>query len=51
MKSKNHDIFHGVMLSYLEAVVKKVGKVSHICHKCCLQTEAYEKEILNVESK
>jgi hypothetical protein len=48
MNSKNHDILHDVILSYIEVVVKK-GKVSHICHKCCLQTEAHEEKILSVE--
>jgi hypothetical protein len=50
MQSRNHDISHGVMLSYMEVVLKNLGRFRIFCHLQYLQTEASEKKILRAEN-
>jgi hypothetical protein len=49
MKYKNHDISHDVMISYMDVVLKTLGRFHTFVHVQCLQTKASHKIILNVE--
>ena len=44
-KSENHEICQDVMISYVEAVVKKLRMFRIICDVWCLQTEASSEKI------
>ena len=49
MKSKNHEICQDLMISYVEAMVKKLRRFCTICHIRCLQTEVSKKKNRSVE--
>jgi hypothetical protein len=49
IKLKNHDITHGVMVSYMEVVLEQLRRFWSFCHVRYLQTEASEKKILSVQ--
>jgi hypothetical protein len=48
-KSENHEICQDVMISYVEAVIKKLRRFRTSCHVRCLQNEASPKKIHRVE--
>ena len=49
-KSENHEIYQDLMISYVEAVVKKLRRFRTICHVRRLQTEASPKKNRSVEN-
>ena len=48
-KYQNHEICQDLMISYLEAVVKKLRKFRTICHVWCLQTKVSQMKNRSVE--
>ena len=51
MKSKNHEICHDMMISYVDVVVKNLEGFAQFCHVRCLQTEASQKKNRSVEKE
>ena len=47
--SENHEICQDLMISYVEAMVKKLRMFCTICHVRCLQTKLSQKKNHSVE--
>jgi hypothetical protein len=49
MKSKIYEICHDVMISYVEAVIKKLRMFKASCHVHCLQTGTSPRKFERIE--
>ena len=46
MKSENYEICHDVMVSHIEAVIKKLRRFSTFCHSDVYKTETSHKKYM-----